>query len=140
MPGLSQTLTGMSADREQLTRLTRSLAADLDELDRQLSDLTWRQRSLATTPADHEGSAMLARREQLTSRLLGFARQLNDLDATLSNLTGQPERPADGWESARTAGIPAWTPGCAHTVAPTWRVKLARSARSRRSAAGRPSQ
>lgn len=115
VPGLSQTLTGMSADREQLTRLTRSLAADLDELDRQLSDLTWRQRSLATTPADHEGSAMLARREQLTSRLLGFARQLNDLDATLSNLTGQPERPAGRVGICPHCGYPSLDSGlCAY--------------------------
>lgn len=114
-----QTLTGMSADREQLTGLLRTLAADLDELDRRLFDLSWRPQSLAaecTVPSPpHQRAALLARREQLTARFRGLARQLKDLDTALSTLTTHQNRPAGRVGTCPHCGYPSLDSGlCAY--------------------------
>ena len=111
------TLTGVPTDRDQLTRLLRSLAAELDELDRRLSDLSWQQRSLTPELAatGHERAALLARSKQLTSRLRGFARELNDLDSTLSNVTGYQHSPAGRVGTCPHCGYPSLDSGlCAY--------------------------
>ena len=78
----------MEADREQLTHLLRGLASRLDELDRQLADLVWRQ-SRPRTGARFgetfcERTALEAERERLTGRLGTLAQRLKALDGKLS--------------------------------------------------------
>lgn len=72
-------------DREQLTHLLRGLAARLDELDRQLTDLAWRQRRPQTdrSPGESpcERTALETERARLNDRLGVLAKQLNNLDS-----------------------------------------------------------
>lgn len=79
-------LTTIQVDRDKLTHLLRALAAELDDLDRQLSDLSWRARHRDDHPAMLCG--LQARREQLTSRLRSLARQLTHLDHSLAAVRG----------------------------------------------------
>ena len=79
-------LTTIQVDRDKLTHLLRTLAAELDDLDRQLSDLTWRARHRDDRPAVL--CALQARHEQLTSRLRSLARQLTLLDHSLAAVRG----------------------------------------------------
>jgi chromosome segregation ATPase len=78
----------LHADREQLTHLLRGLASRLDDLDRQLADLTWRHRRprigvrLGETVC--ERTALESERERLTERLGALAQRLNILDSKLS--------------------------------------------------------
>ena len=91
-------LTRLDAEREQLTRLLRGLAARLDQLDRDLADLAWRQHRPGrwSGPADllHERTTLEAEHGRLTARLGVLARQLNDLDSRLSDDTGQQHHPS----------------------------------------------
>lgn len=118
------------ADREQLTTVLRALAADLDALDRQLSDLEWDlTRSNSCRPQD--GSAMVngsalsaaravlqARHLHLSAQLRDFVRQLSDLDDTLAALNGHEH----------------WTPGrvgvCPHCGYPSLSSALCARCRS----------
>jgi hypothetical protein len=80
---------GAAGDREQLTHLLRSLAAQLDHLDRQLTDLAWRQRRWPAGPgvADtfRERTALEAERARLNGRLGVLAAQLTILDTGASD-------------------------------------------------------
>lgn len=80
----------LEADREQLTHLLRGLASRLDQLDRQLADLNWRQlrpRSGARFGETFcERTALEAERERLTDRLGALAQRLNTLDSKLSGV------------------------------------------------------
>jgi hypothetical protein len=114
-----QTLTGLPADREQLTGLLRGLAADLDELDRRLFDLSWRPQSLAVeyqaSSLPGERTALLARREQLTTRFNALAQQLKNLDSALSTLTHHQNRPAGRVGTCPHCGYPSLDSGlCAY--------------------------
>ena len=79
----------MRAEREQLTHLLRALAAELDELDRRLSDIDWRLRVRDTHAAlngtDRERTVLTIQRDRLTGRLHGLASRLKDIDAALSD-------------------------------------------------------
>ena len=74
----------MRADREHLTHLLRSLAARLDQLDRDLTDLAWRGRGphvgAALGEMICERTGLEVERERLTARLTALAGQLNTLD------------------------------------------------------------
>lgn len=78
----------MGADREQLTLLLRGLASRLDELDRRLADLAWRQqRARIGVGFDEtlcERTALETERARLTDRLGTLAQRLNTLDSTMS--------------------------------------------------------
>ena len=82
----------MEADREQLTHLLRGLASRLDELDRQLSDLAWRNNR--PRPGARFGemfceqTALEAERERLTGWLGTLAQRLKTLDGKLSGVNG----------------------------------------------------
>lgn len=92
LPGAA--LAVMEADREQLTLLLRGLASRLDELDRRLTDLTWRrQRPHAGGRLGEtfcERTALEAERERLNGRLALLAQRLNLLDTRLSAVDDQP--------------------------------------------------
>lgn len=93
--GAGWALPTIQADREKLTSLLRDLAAELDELDRQVSDLLWRARRSGDRPAML--SALESRREQLTGRLRSLARQLTHLDHSLAAVRGsRPDLAAVG--------------------------------------------
>lgn len=83
----------MQSHREQLTTELRNLAAELDSLDRRLSDLDWRSRRQISGADDAaisgERTASETRREHLTGLLRGLARELNDLDRALASRKGQ---------------------------------------------------
>jgi CRP-like cAMP-binding protein len=85
----SDPLALMQADREQLTHLLRSIAARLDQLDRQLTDLAWRGRGPGIGAALGEmicaRTALESERERLTDRLTVLAGQLNTLDSRISD-------------------------------------------------------
>ena len=111
-------LAGMLADRDRLTRLLRVLAAELDEIDRRLSDITW-QRARGTavsggeTLRDH--AAIEVQRDQLTARLHAMAGQLNHLDVVLSDLRGRPQFPTARVGTCPHCGYPSLGSGlCAY--------------------------
>ena len=83
-PSWEQPGTTVSGDREQLTHLLRSLAARLDDLDRRLNDLAWRQRRPLTAPGFGdlfcERTALETERARLSDRLGVLATQLRNLD------------------------------------------------------------
>lgn len=82
------------ADREQLTLLLRGLASRLDELDRRLADLAWRQHRPRTGTRFGETvcerTALETERERLNGRLCVLAQRLNTLDTTLSAVDSEP--------------------------------------------------
>ena len=82
----------MQADREKLTGLLRTLAAELDGLDRQLADLDWQARSGAAP----DGAAMRSHRDHLSGRLRQLARELNQLDQTVAAVKGYGDAAAVG--------------------------------------------
>jgi hypothetical protein len=92
LPG--STLAVMEADREQLTLLLRGLASRLDELDRRLTDLTWRRQRPHTGgrfgETFCERTALEAERERLTGRLAVLAQRLNFLDSQIAGVDQQP--------------------------------------------------
>lgn len=81
--------TAVAGDREQLTHLLRSLAARLDNLDRRITDLGWRQRrpqvshGLGETPC--ERTALETEHARLSDRLGVLATQLRTLDTGASH-------------------------------------------------------
>lgn len=89
-PATNGALEILEADREHLTHLLRGLASRLDELDRQLADLTWRQLRPRSGPRFGETfcerTALEAERERLTGRLGALAQRLNTLDSKLSGV------------------------------------------------------
>lgn len=87
----------MQADRDKLTDLLRKLAAELDTLDRQLSDLAWQSRGRAGGPAETvDDLARRSRRDQLNGRLRQLARELSQLDQTVAAVKGYGEACAVG--------------------------------------------
>jgi len=96
--------TRIRAEREQLTHLLRSLAAELDELDRRLSDIAWRLRAQHAHPAHHgidrEETVLTIQRDRLTGRLQGLASRLKDIDVTLSGSA------VDRWPSVHVGTCP----------------------------------
>lgn len=98
-------LTVMQANREQLTLLLRGLAAELDELDRRLTDLAWRQqaRSSGVGPTEMhcERTALESARDRQNVRLTILARHLNELDSRVSDLKGHGH-----WTSAQVGTCP----------------------------------
>lgn len=85
-------LDRLQAGRDHLTYVLRGLAADLDELDRRLSDNAWRCRCRPDDAVDElrgERTALESLRRQLTARLRGLAQQLSELDNALSDLRGR---------------------------------------------------
>jgi hypothetical protein len=103
-PGVLDPKTRIRAEREQLTHLLRSLASELDELDRRLSDITWRHRAQHARPADggtdREQTILTMQRDRLTGRLQGLASRLKDIDMALSG-------PAvDRWPSVHVGTCP----------------------------------
>jgi len=83
-PSWERSVTAVSGDREQLTLLLRSLAARLDDLERRLTDLAWRQRRPLTGPGSGdlfcERTALETERARLSDRLGVLATQLRELD------------------------------------------------------------
>lgn len=111
----SDELAVMMGDRERITLLLRSLASDLDEVDRRLSDINWRERSMGAAAHAEERSSLLARRTELDSRLRVMARQLNGLDSALSRLKGLHDRPAARVGTCPHCGYPSLDSGlCAY--------------------------
>lgn len=76
----------LQTERDQLTGLLRALAADLDDLDRRLSDTSWSRRGEEASP---QSAVLLAQRERMNTRLHGLARHLSYLDNTLSGSDAQ---------------------------------------------------
>ncbi len=97
-PGVAGALGSLEADREQLTHLLRGLASRLDELDRQLADLAWRQHRLRTGARFGETlcerTALESERKRLTERLGVLAQRLNMLDGRLSGVRDNLPPPA----------------------------------------------
>ena len=81
-PSAVATLARMQAEREQLTGLLRSLAADFDGVDRRLAGI-------------------------MNARLHGLAGQLNDLDAALSGLHGDRQWPPATVGTCPDCGYPS---------------------------------
>lgn len=101
-PGTSDPLVKVRTDRDRLTHLLRAVAADLDDLDRRLSDLAWRRaRSGAQPHAEDERSVLHRQREALDSRLHVLAGQLRDLDGALESY-----RDSEQWPQARVGTCP----------------------------------
>lgn len=83
-------ISRMRTQREQLTSALRTLAVELDGLDRRLADLEWRRRHgpIGAHVSSHDDrSALEAQRGQLASRLRVLARELNDIDAAVAPWT-----------------------------------------------------
>ncbi|MGI9125920.1 MAG: hypothetical protein ACR2JM_14370 [Mycobacterium sp.] len=69
-------LAGASEEREALTLRLRSLAAELDGIDREIADRQWlRERGSTTATTDLEN-----RRAKLTAQLRSLAGKLRHLD------------------------------------------------------------
>ncbi len=83
----------VQTQREQLASGLRNLVAELDGLDRRLSDLDWqchrRQSGAIATETSGERTALETRRAELTSQLGVLARDLYDLDMTLASYKGR---------------------------------------------------
>ena len=108
-------LSLMRSDREQLTLHLRTLASDLDGLDRRLSDLIWQQRCRPADPAGgellSERTTLESRRAEMTSRLRDLARKLNDLDTALAGRTGFATTPATRVGICPDCGYPSLDSG-----------------------------
>ena len=78
----------------------RALAAELDELDRQLSEIAWRLKVGHVHGADRECAILTIQRDRLTGRLQGLASRLKDIDVALS---GQS---AERWPSVHVGTCP----------------------------------
>ena len=87
-PSWDRSTHEVPGDREQLTHLLRSLAARLEEVDRRLADLAWRQRRPLPGPGFGdlfcERTALETERARLSDRLGVLAIQLHKLDTRLS--------------------------------------------------------
>lgn len=88
-------LAMMQADRDKLTHLLRTLAAELDGLDRQLSELAWPSRG-SREPNRVDEPALRSHRDQLNGRLRQLARELNQLDQTVAAVKGYGDACAVG--------------------------------------------
>lgn len=111
-------LAGMAADRDRLSHLLRGLAAELDGLDRRLSDLNW-LRARPTGPVEDENPcermALETQREQITARLHVMAAQLSQLDVVLSDLRGYDQIPTTRVGTCPHCGYPSLGSGwCAY--------------------------
>ena len=107
----------MQAEREELTANLRRLASQLDELDRQISELAWPLRARPATSGDAaaERAALESRRQQFNTRLRAMARQLNELDHALSDLKGYEEWTPDRVGICPHCGYPSLGSGlCAY--------------------------
>lgn len=105
----------MQSDREQLTLHLRTLAADLDGMDRRISDLIWQQRCRPAEAAGgemfSERSTLESRRTEMTSRLRDLARKLNDLDTALAGRRGLMATPATRVGVCPDCGYPSLDSG-----------------------------
>ena len=105
----------LRSEREQLTLHLRALAADLDALDRRLSDLIWQQRCRPADPARGEmrteRTTLESRRSEMTSRLRDLARQLNDFDVALARQKGLVTAPATRVGICPDCGYPSLDSG-----------------------------
>ena len=111
-------LAGIAADRDRLSHLLRGLAAELDGLDRRLSEINW-LRTRPTGPIrdekPSERTALEAQREQLTARLHVMAGQLSHLDVVLSDLRGHDQIPTTRVGTCPHCGYPSLGSGwCAY--------------------------
>lgn len=111
-------LAGMAADRDRLSHLLRGLAAELDGIDRRLSDLNW-LRARPTGPVEDENPcermALEAQREQITAQLHVMAAQLSHLDVVLSDLRGRDQIPTTRVGTCPHCGYPSLGSGwCAY--------------------------
>jgi hypothetical protein len=111
-------LAGMAADRDRLSHLLRELAAELDGIDRRLSDLNW-LRARPTGPVEDENPcermALEAQREQITAQLHVMAAQLSHLDVVLSDLRGRDQIPTTRVGTCPHCGYPSLGSGwCAY--------------------------
>ena len=96
-------LAGIAADRDRLSHLLRGLAAELDGLDRRLSDVNW-LRAQSTGPIDDETPC--------ERTALG---QLSHLDVVLSDLRGHDTIPTPRVGTCPHCGYPSLGSGwCAY--------------------------
>jgi len=109
-------LARMQADREELTGNLRRLAAQLDEIDRQMSELAWPHRTApATGNPSAERAALESRRRGFNTRLRALVGQLNDLDQAISALKGYEEWTPDRVGVCPHCGYPSLGSGlCAY--------------------------
>ena len=111
-------LAGIAADRDRLSHLLRVLAAELDGLDRRLSDINWLRARSASPFEDEkpcERTTLEAQREQITARLHVMAGQLSHLDVVLSDLRGHDQIPATRVGTCPHCGYPSLGSGwCAY--------------------------
>jgi len=96
--------TRLDTEREQLTLLLRAVAADLDDLDRQLADIAWRVTARHAHPItaglERERVALMIQRDRLDGRLHGLASRLREIDAALA------ASPADLWPTVHVGTCP----------------------------------
>lgn len=100
----SDPLSRMRTERERLTQLLRAMAADLDEIDRRLSDMEWRRDHPTGRSADDPAAQRVRlerQRDLLNTRLHVLAGQLTDLDCALSVY-----RRYEQWPQARVGTCP----------------------------------
>lgn len=90
------------------------LAAELDGLDRRLSDLAWRQRTELlgqVSELSSERSGLEARRDRLTSTLRRLAVELDNLDTTLEHWKSHHPLPANRVGTCPDCGYPSLDSG-----------------------------
>lgn len=108
-------ISRMQSQREQLTSHLRTLATELDGLDRRLSDLDWRGHHQTPSAAGDEMSgertAWETQRGHLTTHLRDLARQLNDLDVALASWKGHPPIHAPRVGTCPDCGYPSLDSG-----------------------------
>lgn len=101
----------MRVEREQLTHMLRAVAAELDDLDRRLSDIVWRLKARLARGADRgvdrEQAVLTIQRDRLTGRLQGLAARLKDIDDALSGAAAQSRWPSVHVGTCPDCGYPS---------------------------------
>lgn len=101
----------MRTEREQLTHVLRAVAAELDDLDRRLSDIVWRFKAQFARGIDRridrEQAVLAIQRDRLTGRLQGLVARLKDLDDALSDTAARNQLAAVHVGTCPDCGYPS---------------------------------
>ena len=117
-PALAGGLNSIQSDRDRLTQLLRGLAAELDELDRQICDINWQRGRPAGSAIGEmlcQRTDLETKREKITARLHVMAAHLNRLDTVLSDLRRHDQPPTARVGTCPHCGYPSLGSGmCAY--------------------------